>query len=513
MQQEPPVEHDFPVTLNQVVTGFSKEINLTRKIIDRQGSETSEKYSLSIDFKPGTQPGTVISFPKSGDQKPGTIPADIHFLVSWEPHEHFTVSGASDIEYIAKISKNQFLNGDRITIPSLDKQSITFFLDVITNPKAVKKFTKRGLPFSDDPSKRGNLLLKFELQDEPKLKPVPKPKPEIAAKMSAQNSQKVESVPIAQIPQKPIIPTKSKIQEILAQRRNQIKPDILPKQPDIPLKPPKLPILQKPNLEASKTMLEQLKSKFQEDSPKTNPFSFSNIKPTTSRQNSQPFETPIKLNPFDTLSPKLQSFLQNNLDTLSRPPPTVLKPKPGFLSKPNLPPKLPQDPPIERDLFLTLENILKGCSKRLKIKRSKIGLNGTTIFEDQIITIKVLPGTEAETRFTFPQLGNEKPGHIPADLIFIAHDQPNSTFRRVGHQDIECEITVTSDSVKKCCLIQVPNLESREVSFQLDEGIKSGSWRFIENHGLPFVVDPSKRGNLRIQFKVTPSFETGNIKF
>ena len=101
-----------------------------------------------------------------------------------------------------------------------------------------------------------------------------------------------------------------------------------------------------------------------------------------------------------------------------------------------------QDPPIEYDLAVSLEDILKGADKKIKISRAVIGLDGTRRKEDKVLTIHVKPGWKAGTKITFPREGDQNPNSIPADVVFVIRDKPHSTFKRDG-SDIKYTVKIT----------------------------------------------------------------------
>lgn len=52
-----------------------------------------------------------------------------------------------------------------------------------------------------------------------------------------------------------------------------------------------------------------------------------------------------------------------------------------------------QDPPIEHDLYVTLEELMKGCTKKMKITRKVLNADGrSSRKEDKVLTIHVKPG-------------------------------------------------------------------------------------------------------------------------
>lgn len=98
-----------------------------------------------------------------------------------------------------------------------------------------------------------------------------------------------------------------------------------------------------------------------------------------------------------------------------------------------MPRKKTQDPPIEHELFVTLEEIAAGTTKKMKISRKVLNPdNRTTRTEDKVLTIDIKPGWKQGTKITFPREGDQSPTSIPADIIFIIKDKPHPTFRRDG---------------------------------------------------------------------------------
>ena len=102
-----------------------------------------------------------------------------------------------------------------------------------------------------------------------------------------------------------------------------------------------------------------------------------------------------------------------------------------------------QDPPIEHDLFLTLEEVLKGCVKKMKITRKVPNPDGSTFKkEDKVLTINVKPGWKAGTKVTFQREGDHNSVTIPADIVFTIRDKPHPLFKRDG-VDIKYTAKVT----------------------------------------------------------------------
>ncbi|KAI2659627.1 hypothetical protein H4Q32_022115 [Labeo rohita] len=95
-----------------------------------------------------------------------------------------------------------------------------------------------------------------------------------------------------------------------------------------------------------------------------------------------------------------------------------------------------QDPPIERDLHLALEDLYYGCTKKIKISRRVMNEDGhTSSIRDKILTFIVKAGWNEGTRITFPKEGdqawtNTGPNNIPADIVFVIRQKHHPRFVR-----------------------------------------------------------------------------------
>lgn len=81
---------------------------------------------------------------------------------------------------------------------------------------------------------------------------------------------------------------------------------------------------------------------------------------------------------------------------------------------------------------MTLEEINKGCVKKMKISRRVIQADGTPKKEDKYVSIAIKPGWKSGTRVTFQKEGDQSRGKIPADIVFLIRDKPHTIFKREG---------------------------------------------------------------------------------
>lgn len=164
MKVDPPIEHDLYVNLEDVNTGCSKKMKISKMVVQPDGSARKEEKILTINVKPGWKAGTKITFPKEGDQIPGKVPADIVFIIRDKPHTNFKREG-SDIKYTAKITlKEALCASGHLKVPTLLGEVIPISIqNEVIKPTTVKRLQGRGLPFPKEPTKRGDLIVNFDI--------------------------------------------------------------------------------------------------------------------------------------------------------------------------------------------------------------------------------------------------------------------------------------------------------------------------------------------------------------
>lgn len=162
--QDPPIEHDLYVTLEDIARGCVKKMKISRRVVQSDGTTKKEDKVLTINIKPGWKAGTKITFQKEGDQGRGKVPADVVFIIRDKPHSYFRREN-SDIRYTCKLSLKQALCGTIIEVPTLNGDKITLNLTKeIVKPNMVKKIQGQGLPLPKEPSRKGDLLVSFDIK-------------------------------------------------------------------------------------------------------------------------------------------------------------------------------------------------------------------------------------------------------------------------------------------------------------------------------------------------------------
>lgn len=88
---------------------------------------------------------------------------------------------------------------------------------------------------------------------------------------------------------------------------------------------------------------------------------------------------------------------------------------------------------VVHDLQVTLEDVMHGCTKHVKITRSRLNLEGCSLrSEEKVLNVVVKKGWRAGTKITFAREGDETPNSTPADITFILRDKEHPHYRRDG---------------------------------------------------------------------------------
>ena len=162
------------------------------------------------------------------------------------------------------------------------------------------------------------------------------------------------------------------------------------------------------------------------------------------------------------------------------------------------PRKQTQDLPIAYDLYISLEEVASGVTKKINILRKVLNPNNrTTHFEKKILTIDIKPGWKQGTKITFPRAGDQSPTTIPADITVIIKDKDHPIFKRHG-DDIMYTATIT--------LEQVSSKKHGESRIDLNWLYLCFFRRYVEEYSRfqPLITDANAIYKLIISFAQVP---------
>lgn len=118
---------------------------------------------LTIDIKPGWKKGTKITFPEKGNETRNVIPSDLVFIIEERAHPKFKRDG-NDLVYTHKISLVDALTGCAVQLTTLDGRSLTVPVKSVISPSYEEVVQGEGMPITREPSKKGNLRIKFQIK-------------------------------------------------------------------------------------------------------------------------------------------------------------------------------------------------------------------------------------------------------------------------------------------------------------------------------------------------------------
>lgn len=136
---------------------------LSRRVLqDDQSTTRAEEVMLTIPVRPGYKSGTRITFTEAGDQAPGTVPADVVFIVAEKPHERFKREG-NNLVFVATIPLVSALTGFVVDVLTLDERLLSVPINDVVHPAYEKIVPGEGMPLTKSPEKRGDLVLRFKV--------------------------------------------------------------------------------------------------------------------------------------------------------------------------------------------------------------------------------------------------------------------------------------------------------------------------------------------------------------
>lgn len=118
------------------------------------------------------------------------------------------------------------------------------------------------------------------------------------------------------------------------------------------------------------------------------------------------------------------------------------------------------------------------------------------------------PGWKKGTKITFEGKGDERPGTLPADLIFSIDEKKHPLFQRDGN-DLELGVEVPLVQALTGCTTPIPLLGGGHMTVSIDDIIYPGYEKIIPGQGMP-ISKQAKRGNLRLKFLVDFPAELSN---
>ncbi|EPZ35621.1 DnaJ-domain-containing protein [Rozella allomycis CSF55] len=162
-KKAPAVQKHIQVSLEELYTGASKKMKVTRKVFDATGRPSTLEKILQIDIKPGWKSGTKVRFEGEGDEiSPGNAQA-IEFVIEEKPHPVFKREG-HDLHMNITLSLSEALTGFTKPITTVDGRTANISNVNVTQPGQTMTYANAGMPNQKNPNQKGNLVIHFNVQ-------------------------------------------------------------------------------------------------------------------------------------------------------------------------------------------------------------------------------------------------------------------------------------------------------------------------------------------------------------
>lgn len=173
-----------------------------------------------------------------------------------------------------------------------------------------------------------------------------------------------------------------------------------------------------------------------------------------------------------------------------------------FASKLNKPGPAKAEP-VTFDLECSLKELYNGCVKKFSITRKRYDGAGQLSDNTKSFVINVRPGWKKGTKVSFVNEGDEGPGMLPADIVFVIQERAGSDsgYSREGNNLIYTYKLSLSDALTDCSL-QVPTLDQRVISIACPEVVSPFYEKFIPGEGMPLAKKAGQKGDLIIRFHI-----------
>ncbi|KAK7246865.1 hypothetical protein RIF29_41735 [Crotalaria pallida] len=159
-------------------------------------------------------------------------------------------------------------------------------------------------------------------------------------------------------------------------------------------------------------------------------------------------------------------------------------------------------PEVEKKLYCSLEDLCFGCTKKIKVTRDVIKHPGVILQEEEILKIEIKAGWRRGTKITFEGKGDEKPGFLPGDIVFIIDEKKHPLYTRNGN-NLEVGVEIPLVDAITGCSIPIPLLGGEKMTLSLENTvIYPGYEKVIEGKGMPNPKHKGTRGDLVVKFLI-----------
>ena len=164
-------------------------------------------------------------------------------------------------------------------------------------------------------------------------------------------------------------------------------------------------------------------------------------------------------------------------------------------------PQTPEVTVVERQLPVALEDLYKGTTKKMKIKRKVFDPNtGQLNTQDKILEIPIKPGLKPGSKIKFSGVGDQEEGGTQ-DLHFIVTEKEHPTLKRDG-DNIKTIVELDLKDALTGWQKTVTTIDGKQLSVRGGGPTAPGYQERYPGLGMPLSKKPSERGDFIVEVKV-----------
>ena len=130
----------------------------------------------------------------------------------------------------------------------------------------------------------------------------------------------------------------------------------------------------------------------------------------------------------------------------------------------------------------------------------------------ETLTIDVKPGWKKGTKITFPEKGDESPGVIAADIIFVVDEKKHPQFERDGNDLITTKVVDLHEALLGTSVF-ITTLNGKSINVEIPEIVSPKYVKVLVGEGMPLSKSPNSKGDMKIKFDIRfPKELTGEQK-
>ncbi|KAJ5287217.1 DnaJ domain protein Psi [Penicillium angulare] len=171
----------------------------------------------------------------------------------------------------------------------------------------------------------------------------------------------------------------------------------------------------------------------------------------------------------------------------------------GFSQKPRRAPT-PEPTVVEKDLPVTLEEIFKGTTKKVKTKSKAFDNNGKRTVEEVTLEATIKPGLRAGSKIKYKNVGDQEEGGRQ-DVHLIVKEQPHPTFKRVG-DDLVTTVDLTLKEALTGWEKIVQTIDGKSVRISKPGPTQPSHEERYPGLGMVISKKPTDRGDLVVRANV-----------